>query len=63
MEGRGRGHRGGGQGNNPPPLAFDQQAFMEAIGTATATITRASAVAATIALSSATLGQGGSSNL
>ena len=53
MASLGRRHRGGGQGNNQPPLAFDQQAFMEAIGTATATIAQASA----------TVGQGGLSNL
>ena len=29
---------GGGRSNNPLPSAFDQQAFMEAIGTTTATI-------------------------
>ena len=45
------------------PLAFDQQAFMEAIGTATATITQASVVATTIAQAGTTVGQGGSSNL
>ena len=38
------------------PLAFDQQAFMEAISTATATIAQASAVATTIAHASATAG-------
>ena len=63
MASRGRGHIGGGRGNNQPPPAFDQQAFMEAIGTTTATIARASVVATTIALASATVGQGGSSNL
>ena len=46
---RGRGRRGGGRSNNPLPLAFDQQAFMEAIGAATATIAEASVKAATIA--------------
>ena len=53
MAGRGRGRRGGGQGDNQLPPAFDQQAFMEAIDVA-ATI---------IAQASATLSQGGSSNL
>ena len=63
MEIRVRRRRGDGRGNNKPPLAFDQQAFMEAIGATTATIARASVVAATIAQASATVGQGGSSNL
>ena len=63
MASRGRLHRGGGPGNNQPPPSFDQQAFMEAIGTATATIAQASAVTATIAQASATVGQGGLSNL
>ena len=50
---RKRERRGGGQGNNRMPPAFDQQASMEAIGTVTATIAQAST----------TVGQGGSSNL
>ena len=45
------------------PLAFDQQAFMEAISAATAIIARASVVVATLARTSATEGQGGTSNL
>ena len=53
MAGRGRGHQGGGQGDNQLPPAIDQQAFMEAISVATATIAQASA----------TMSQGGSSNL
>ena len=53
MVGRGRGRRGNGQGDNQLPLAFDQEAFMEAIGVA----------AAIIAWASATLSQRGSSNL
>ena len=36
MASRGRGRRGGGRGNNQPPPAFDQRAFMEAVGAATA---------------------------
>ena len=44
-------------------FTFDQQAFMEAIGIATATIVEASNVVATIAHASATGGRGGSSNL
>ena len=63
MASRGRGRRGGGQGNNQMPSTFDQQAFMEAIGTAIATIAQASAMATTIAQASATVGQGGLSNL
>ena len=62
MEEQGRGHRGGGRSNNPIPPAFDQQAFMEAIGAATSTIEQASAATATIAQTSATAGQGGLSN-
>ena len=63
MASRGRGRRGGGRGNNRMPPAFDQQAFMEAIGDAIETIAQASAVVATIAQASATAGLGGSSNL
>ena len=55
MANRVRGHRGGGRNNNPVPPAFDQQAFIEAIGTAIATIAHASAVAATIAHDSITV--------
>ena len=53
MAGRGRGRRDGGQGDNQLPPVYDQHAFMEAIGVATATIAQASA----------TVSQGGSSNL
>ena len=63
MVNRGRGHQGGGRSNNPLPLAFDQQAFIKAIGVVTATIAQASAIAATIAQANATESQGGSSNL
>ena len=63
MASRGRGRRGGGQSNNPLPPAFDQQAFIEAIGIVTTTIAQASVVATTLAEASATVGQGGSSNL
>ena len=59
---RGRGRQGGGWSNNPLASAFDQQAFMEAIGAATDTIAQASAATATIAQASATAGQGGLSN-
>ena len=63
MANRGRGRRGGGQNNNPLLLTFDQQAFIEAIGAATATIAQANAVAATNAQASATVSQGEPSNL
>ena len=63
MENRGRGRRGDGRGNNQPPLAFDQQAFMEAISATTATIAQASVLATAIAQASANMGQGGLSNL
>ena len=63
MASRGRGHISGGWGNNQPPPAFDQQAFLEAISTATTIIAQANAVVATFARTSATEGQGGTSNL
>ena len=63
MSSRGRGRRGGGRGNNRMPPAFNQEAFIEAIGGATATIAQMSDAAATIAQASATVGQGGLSNL
>ena len=53
MASRGRGRRGGGRGNNQLPSAFDQRAIIEAIGV----------MVATIAQASATVRQGGSSNL
>ena len=56
MASRERGRRGGGRGNDQPPSAFDQQALMEAISTATATIVQASVVATNIAQASATVG-------
>ncbi|CAK9148205.1 unnamed protein product [Ilex paraguariensis] len=52
MATRGRGRRGG-RNNQPPPPAFDQQAFMEAMGAMTATFLQASS----------NVGQGGSNNL
>ena len=55
MANQGRGRQGGGWNSNPLPLAFDQQAFIEAIGIATATIAYASAGIATIAQTSATV--------
>ena len=63
MESRGSGRRGGGQGNNQLPPAFDQQAFIEAISATTVTIAQASVVTTTIAQVSANVGKGGPSNL
>ena len=53
MASRGRGCRGGGRNNNQLRPTFDQQAFIKAIGVATATITHANA----------TVDQGGLINL
>ena len=53
MAGRGKGRQGDGQGDNQLPQAFDQQAFMEAIGVAATTIAQANAM----------VSQGGSSNI
>ena len=53
MENRGRGRRGCPWDNSQPPLVFDPQAFIEAMGVAVAIIAQASAVAATIAWTSA----------
>ena len=53
MENRGRGHRGRPWGCSQPPPGFYQQAFVEAMGAATAAIAQASAAG----------GQGGPSNL
>ena len=63
MASRGRGHRGNGWGNNQPPSAFDQQAFMEAISATTATIAQVRVVDTTISQASANVGQGGLSNI
>ena len=63
MENLGRGHRGSGRNNNPLPPAFDQQAFIEAIGPTTATIAQMSVVVVAIAQASALVSQGGLSNL
>ena len=40
---RGRGRRGRPQGDGRPPLVFDQQAFIEAMGAAIATTAQADA--------------------
>ena len=53
MASRGRGRRGRPRGTGQAPLVFDQQAFVEAVGITTATITQASAAGS----------QGGPSNL
>ena len=53
MASRGRGHRGRPRGTGQAPLAFDQQAFTEAIGIAVAAIAQAYAV----------VNQGGSNDL
>ena len=53
MASRGRGHRGRPRGVGRPPPVFDQQAFIEAMGAAIATVAQAHAVRA----------QGGDSNL
>ena len=53
MASREHGRRGRPRGNSRPPLGFDQQAFVEAMG----------AAFTTIAHTSATGGQGGPSDL
>ena len=63
MENQGRGRRGCPRVNSQPPPVFDPQAFIEAIGVAVAIIVQARGVAATITRTSATMGQGGTSNL
>ena len=60
---RGRGSRGRPRDNSQPPPVFYPQAFIEAIGIAVAIIVQASVVATTIARTSATVGEGGTSNL
>ena len=61
MASRGRGRLGSGRSNSPRPPAFDQQVFIETIGSVTATIAQVSVVTATIARTSATGSQRGSS--
>ena len=63
MASRGRGHRGHPWENNQPPHVFDPHAFIKATGATIAIIVQASTVAATTARTSATVGQGGMSNL
>ena len=54
MANRGRGRRGDGRNNSQLPSAFNQQAFVQAIGIVTATIEQASTTATTIAQACAT---------
>ena len=63
MASQGQGCRGRLPGNSQPPPVFYPQAFIETMGTAVAIIVQTSAVAATIVRTSATVGQGGTSNL
>ena len=63
MENRGRGRRDCPRENSQPPPVFDPQAFREAIGVVVDIIVQASVVATTTARTSATMGQGGTSNL
>ena len=63
MSNRGRGRKGCPWENSQPPPVFDPKAFIETIGIAIAIIVQASVVAATTARTSATVGQGGTSNL
>ena len=56
MASRGRGRRGRPRGNSQPPRVFDPQAFIKVVGAAVTIIAQASAVAATIARTSATVG-------
>ena len=62
MASRGRGRRGHPRGNSQPPLIFYPHAFIKAMGAVVAIIAQASVVADTIAWTSATVGQGGTSN-
>ena len=59
MASRGRGHKGGGWGNNQPPPAFDHQAFIEAISVATATLMQTGVIVVTIAQTCPIGNQGG----
>ena len=63
MENRGRRRRGSPRDNSQPPPVFEPQAFIEVIGATVGIIVQASAVATTIARTSATMDQGGTSNL
>ena len=63
MTSRGGGRKGRPWDNSQTPPVFDPQAFIEAIDTTVTLIAQESAVAATIAWISATVGQGGTSNL
>ena len=63
MASQGRGRIGRPRGNSQPPPVFDPHAFIEVVGATVAIIAQASVVAATIARTSTTVGQGGTSNL
>ena len=63
MENRGRGRRSHPRENSQLSLVFDPHTFIEAIGVVVTIIAQASLVAATIARTSVTVGQGGTSNL
>ena len=63
MENRERGRGGRPQDNSQLPPVFEPHAFIEAIGAAIAIIVQASVVATTTAWTSATVDQGGTSNL
>ena len=63
MANRGRGRRGSPWENSQQLLVFDPQAFREVIGVVVDIIVQASAMAATTSRTSATIGQGGTSNL
>ena len=56
MASRGRGRIGRTRGDSQPLPVFDPQAFIKAMGDAVAIIAQASAVAATIARTSAKVG-------
>ena len=63
MENQGTRRRGRLWDNSHPPHVFEPHAFIEAIGAVVAIIVQASAVDATTIQTSATVGQGGMSNL
>ena len=63
MANREGGRGDGGRGNNQPPPALDQQAFVEAISAATTALMWVGVIAATITQASVIGNQGGLSNL
>ena len=58
-----RGRGDDGRGNNQPPPALDQQAFVEAISATTAALLREGVIASTITQAGVIGNQGGLSNL